>query len=415
MSTAQIETAIQTDTVRPPRLGRFNGWLKSRLHSQLGRIADGTLRFEDGCDSKTFGAKANDGLDATIFVNDVGFYRQLAFEGDLGAAASYIDGQWDADDLTDVFRVLARNMNAMSRMDSGIARAGQGMARFAHRLARNSIRGSRKNIEAHYDLSNDFFELFLDPTMMYSSALFEDEGVTLEAASLAKLERVCSVMQVGPNDHVLEIGTGWGGFSLHAAQRFGARVTTTTISQAQHQMAVERVRMAGLQNRVDLLTTDYRDLTGQYDKLVSIEMIEAVGHAYLGTFFQKCDELLRPGGRLFVQVITMPEQRYDRYLKSVDFIQKYIFPGGCCPSIGAMQDAVGRNTNLRLVQQDDFGHSYALTLREWRKRFWDRIDDVRALGFDERFIRMWDYYFCYCEAAFLERAVGLSQLVWQKA
>ena len=415
MTIAQIPATARAQTQATARPSLFNRWLQNRVFAGMQLINDGCLTFQDTGVTRRFGSPSRDGLDAAMTVHRSDFYRQIALEGSLGAAASYLDGDWDADDLTTAFRILARSMNSTSEMDRGVARAGRTVARFAHRLARNTVRGSRRNIEAHYDLSNEFFELFLDPTLMYSSALFEDESMSLEDASLAKLERICSVMDIGPDDDVIEIGTGWGGFAVHAAENYGAKITTTTISHNQHAKAIERVNDAGLNDRVNVLTTDYRELTGQYDKLVSIEMIEAVGHEYFGTFFRKCDELLKPGGRMMIQVITMPEQRYAGYLKSVDFIQKYIFPGGCCPSIGAMQDAVGRNTNLRLVQQEDFGISYALTLREWRKRFHDRIDDVRALGFDERFVRMWNYYFCYCEAAFLERAVGVSHLVWEKA
>ena len=236
----------------------------------------------------------------------------------------------------------------------------------------------------------------------------------VESASIAKLDRICQSLDLQPTDHLVEIGTGWGGMALHAAKNYGCRVTTTTISKEQHALATQRIREAGLEDRVTLLMTDYRDLVGQYDKLVSVEMIEAVGDEFLPTYFAACDRLLKPGGKMLIQAITMPDQRYATYLKSVDFIQKYIFPGGCLPSVGVMQAAVAQGTGLRLTGLFEFAESYAITLRNWRERFLQRIDEVRALGFDDRFIRMWEYYLCYCEGAFRERAVGVAQLVWEK-
>ena len=296
----------------------------------------------------------------------------------------------------------------------GLARIAGWFSRAGHWISRNTREGSRKNIAAHYDLSNSLFKLFLDPTMMYSSAVFEDESQSLESASIAKLDRICQSLSLRPTDHLVEIGTGWGGMALHAAKNYGCHVTTTTISKEQHAMASQRIQEAGLQDRVTLLMTDYRDLAGQYDKLVSVEMIEAVGDEYLPTYFSTCDRLLKPGGKMLIQAITMPDQRYATYLKSVDFIQKYIFPGGCLPSVGAMQAAVSKGTGLRLTGLFDFAESYAITLRNWRERFFQRITEVRELGFDDRFIRMWEYYLCYCEGAFRERAVGVSHLVWEK-
>ena len=288
------------------------------------------------------------------------------------------------------------------------------LARAAHWADRNSRRGSRHNIARHYDLGNEFFELFLDPTLMYSSAFFESESSTLHDASIAKLDRICRKLDLQPSDNVLEIGTGWGGFALHSVQNYGCSLTTTTISQEQLSKARERVEMAGISDRVRLLDADYRDLTGQFDKLVSIEMIEAVGARFLGDYFRQCGRLLKPGGRFVLQGIVMPEKRYESYRRSVDFIQKYIFPGGFLPSVAAIQDAVGQNSTLRLQSVEDLSPHYARTLEEWRQRFSDRIDDVRALGFDDRFIRMWEYYLCYCEAAFREQAVGVVQMVWDK-
>jgi len=284
--------------------------------------------------------------------------------------------------------------------------------RWGHFRNRNSKSGSRRNIHAHYDLGNEFFSLFLDPTMMYSSAIFPNQQSSLEEGSLEKVDRVCRQLQLQPDEHVVEIGTGWGTFAIHAARNYGCRVTSTTISDEQFRMATDRVREAGLEDRVTLLKQDYRDLEGKYDKLVSIEMIEAVGRKFLDEYFRKCCSLLKEDGAMMIQAITLPEQRYEGYEDSVDFIQKYIFPGGFLPSIRLMQDCVAKQTDLRMLALDDFGVHYARTLRFWNQAFHERLAEVRELGFDDRFIRMWRYYLCYCEAAFLERATGLVQVLW---
>jgi cyclopropane-fatty-acyl-phospholipid synthase len=334
--------------------------------------------------------------------------------GDLGAAESYLEGEWVSDDLTDLFRVLLRNETVLQTFRSPLTMLTRFISRLGHFRNRNSRDGSRRNIHEHYDLGNSFFSLFLDPTMMYSSALFSNEQASLEEASLEKVDRVCRNLQLSPEDHVLEIGTGWGTFAIYAAQKYGCRVTTTTISEEQFRMATQRVEEAGLTDRITILMKDYRDLEGQFDKLVSIEMIEAVGQQYLPEYFATCDRLLKDNGAMMIQAITMPEQRYERYRNSVDFIQKYIFPGGFLPSVSVMQECVATRTSLRMIELMDFGMHYARTLRLWNERFHERLDEVKALGFDDRFIRMWRYYLCYCEAAFLERAIGVCQVMWAK-
>jgi cyclopropane-fatty-acyl-phospholipid synthase len=281
-------------------------------------------------------------------------------------------------------------------------------------LRRNTRTGSKRNIADHYDLSNDFFAAMLDPTMTYSSGVFLTSTSTLAEASAEKYDRICRKLLLTPNDHVLEIGTGWGGFALHAAKHYGCQVTTTTISQEQHAFAATRIREALLEDRITLLSDDYRDLHGHYDKLVSIEMIEAVGEKFLPEYFSKCSELLKPEGMMLLQAITIPDFRYDRYRKSVDFIQRYVFPGGFLPSIGAIGDGISRSTDFRFFHAEDFGSHYARTLFLWRRNFWENIDKVRSLGFDERFIRTWHYYLCYCEAGFRERQIGVSQLLLAK-
>ncbi|MGD2113022.1 MAG: cyclopropane-fatty-acyl-phospholipid synthase family protein, partial [Gammaproteobacteria bacterium] len=278
-------------------------------------------------------------------------------------------------------------------------------------LHRNTLRGSRRNIEAHYDLGNDLFELFLDETMMYSCGIFTRPGATLQEASEAKLDAICRKLQLGPDDHVLEIGTGWGGFALHAARHYGCRVTTTTISRQQYEHAAQRIRAAGLEDRITLLFDDYRLLEGSYDKLVSIEMIEAIGHRNFNTYFRKCSELLKPDGMMLLQSITIADQRYAQARNAIDFIQRYIFPGGCLPSNAALAGAVAGSTDMRIFDLQDIGPHYATTLRHWRKRFLSRIEQVRRLGYPERFIRMWEYYLCYCEGGFRQQSIGTVQLL----
>jgi cyclopropane-fatty-acyl-phospholipid synthase len=280
-----------------------------------------------------------------------------------------------------------------------------------HALRRNTRSGSRQNIAAHYDLGNPLFSLFLDRSLMYSSAVFASEDESLEVAAKRKLQRICEKLQLSPADHVVEIGTGWGGFAIHAASRFGCRVTTTTISREQFDLAVQRVHAAGLAERVTVLLKDYRDLEGQYDKLVSIEMIEAIGHQYLDTYFATCASLLKPDGMALIQAITIEDHRYQQALKAVDFIKRYIFPGSFIPSVSAMTGAMARSSDLRLFNLEDIGPSYALTLRHWRQRFLARLPEVRALGYPDRFIRMWEFYLCYCEGGFLERSIGDVQLL----
>ena len=321
--------------------------------------------------------------------------------------------QWSCDDLETMLRLFAKNLAVINRSLTGWTPIAAG-ARIVHWLRRNTISGSRRNIEAHYDLGNDFFRLFLDETMMYSSAVFEDSSMTLSDAATAKIDRICRRLNLQPGQRVMEIGTGWGGFARHAAQHYGCHVTTTTISKEQHAFAQQRIRECELEDRVTLLLEDYRTLKGQYDRLVSIEMIEAVGHEFLEGYFGKCASLLKPDGLMLIQGITMPDQRYAAYLKTVDFIQKYIFPGGCLPSIGTIQNAVASETDLRLLLLEDIAPHYARTLQAWRSQFHSRIEEVRAQGYDERFIRMWEYYLCYCIAGFEERVVGTAQLLFAK-
>ena len=355
-----------------------------------------------------------DRVAAEMSVLDPRFYRHAALHGSVGFGEAYVDGWWTTDDLLALLRTLA-GFRPRAVIGAKLARAASWAPNALLRLSRlNTRAGSRRNIHAHYDLSNEFFGTWLDSTMTYSSGLFESQQSTLDQASLAKYERICRRIDLRSTDHVVEIGCGWGGFAEYAATNFGCRVTGVTISRQQLSFAQERIRRAGLADRVELQFCDYRDLTGKFDKLVSIEMIEAVGHRYLGTFFAKCCDLLHPQGQMMVQAITIPGQRFDAYRRNVDFIQKHVFPGGCLPSLGAIHKAVGRATDLRLLEAVDFAEDYARTLAAWRERFHAAADQILQLGFDERFMRLWDYYLCYCAAGFYERQIGLAQLHFAK-
>ena len=349
-----------------------------------------------------------------IDVHGPGFYRALAANGSVGAAESYMDGEWDCADLVGLVQLLVRNRDLLDAMERGPARIGGWAMRGWNALRRNTRDGARRNIAAHYDLGNAFFRLFLSEDLMYSSALYAGDDDTLEAASTRKLDRICDKLRLGPDDHVVEIGTGWGGFAVHAARTRGCRVTTTTISREQHALASQRVVDAGLQDRVTVLLSDYRDLQGQYDKLVSIEMIEAIGAQYLDTYFATLGRLLKPEGLALVQAITIEDHRYEQALRSVDFIKRHIFPGSFIPSVAAMLAAKTRSSDLALVHLEDFGPSYARTLHDWRERFLARREDVRAQGFDERFLRMWNFYLAYCEGGFRERSIGVAHVLMAK-
>lgn len=394
------------------RIGLIDRTARRFVTDHLAGLGRGTIRLQEGGATTVFGATAD--LDATLVVRRPRFFRRAVLGGTLSLAESYLEGDWDCDDLTGLFRIFIRNRAAADRFDCGPARIAGLLHRIVHRLRDNTRVGSRRNIAAHYDLGNDFYRLWLDDTLAYSSGIFTATGATMAAASTEKFDRVCRKLDLCHDDHLLEIGTGWGGFALHAASHYGCRVTTTTISRQQLATARERVADAGLTDRITLLESDYRDLQGRFDKLASIEMIEAVGRRHFDSYFRRCGELLKSDGTFVLQAIVMPERGYDQYLRSVDFIQRYVFPGGCLPSVGAILESVGRTTDLRLVHAEDFAPHYAETLRRWRENFYLRLKDVRSLGYDDRFLRMWDYYLCYCEAAFEERSVGVVQLQFDK-
>lgn len=389
-------------------------WCRERLRRRLASIAGGVLEVEDPWGIWRAGTDDEDGRPPShvrLRVRSPRAYRDILSGGGVGAARAYMEGQWDCDDLTALFSLLLRNPRHLDGMETGLAAVSGAFERLRRRLNGNGRAGSRRNARAHYDLGNAFFALFLDETMTYSSGIFAAPARDLREASIEKLDRICRKLALGPRDHVVEIGCGWGSFAIHAASRYGCRVTAATLSRGQLEEARRRVAARGLGDRVQIVLRDYRDLHGAFDKLVSIEMIEAVGHERLPGFFEKCASLLRPDGAMLLQAITMPDRRYHRYLRSSDFIRAFVFPGSCVPSLCAMQAAFNRATDFRLVHLEDFGPHYARTLRAWRDAFEARYGEARALGYSERFLRMWRYYLCYCEAGFTRRYTGVVQML----
>ncbi len=380
--------------------------------SQLRQLAGGRLLIrEPGHADRFFGDGNEHWPAARIDVHNHSVWRDLLTGGGIGAAEAYVAGDWSTPDLTALLRFFTRNLDRMNAFEDRFAWVSRPALKALHWLNRNTVEGSRKNISAHYDLGNDLFRLFLDPTMMYSCAVYPSDEASLEEAAVRKLDLICRKLEMQPGERVVEIGTGWGGLAVHAARHYGCNVTTTTISAEQLAYARARVEAEGLDDRINLLFDDYRDLEGQFDKLVSIEMIEAVGPQFLDSYLGQIGRLLKPGGLALIQAITMPEQRYRRALKNVDFIQRYIFPGSFIPSFGAILSALGRETDLVMIHAEDFGFHYARTLRDWHQRFDAHTAELDALGYDERFRRLWQFYFAYCEAGFSERAIGVSQVL----
>lgn len=353
-------------------------------------------------------------LRAEINVLQPRFYRGLLVGGSIGAAELYIDKVWETGDLTQVIRVFAANLPALDRLESRLGWLTFPINKINHWANRNHKKQAKRNISAHYDLGNELYRRFLDANMQYSSALFVSADDSLEHAQYQKMDRLCKQLELQATDHLLEIGTGWGGLAIFAAKNYGCRVTTTTISEEQYQYAKQRINEEGLSERITLLKEDYRDLTGEYDKLVSVEMIEAVGKRYLPEFFSTCNARLKAGGIMALQAITIADQRYDNYSASVDFIQKHIFPGGFLPSIHLMSQLFQRHTNLVVRNLYDMGKSYAKTLACWRDAFNAKQDELEPLGYDERFSRLWNYYFSYCEGGFLEETVSVVQITATK-
>ena len=392
-----------------------DGLARKFLLGILGKLKRGKITIIDGPHRYVFGETSSAyPLEAVINVYHPRFYRKAVLGGSIGSAEAYMNGLWSADDLTTALRIMALNRDSFERLDKGWSKISAPLNRIWHFLRKNTRSGSRKNIVAHYDLGNDFYRLFLDDTLTYSCGIFDADGSTMRDASIAKYNRICRKLELSPDDEVIEIGSGWGSFAIYAAQNFGCRVTTTTISDQQFKLAQQRIADSGVADRIDLVMKDYRDLKGKYDKLVSIEMIEAVGHHYLDDFFRSCSQLLKPDGMMLLQAITIADQVYERHTRSVDFIKRYIFPGSCIPSIAAMTKSIATATDLRLFHLEDITPHYARTLAFWRSQFFKNIDAVKALGYSETFIRMWEYYFSYCEAGFAERYIGDVQMLFAK-
>ncbi|MEJ3662046.1 cyclopropane-fatty-acyl-phospholipid synthase family protein [Pseudomonas fragi] len=387
--------------------------LRRGVLRQLSQLKSGHLVVIENGERLMFG-DSGAGLVGEVQIHDTSVWGMIASNGSIGAGEAFIHGYWSSPDLTKVIRVLVSNMDVLDAMEGGLARLGRPLIRGLHWINRNTRKGSQKNIAAHYDLGNEMFEQFLDPTMMYSAAQFLTADDTLEQAQLNKLQRICQKLDLKPTDHLLEIGTGWGSMALYAARHYGCKVTTTTLSKEQFDYTQARIEALGLQEQVTLLLEDYRDLTGQYDKLVSIEMIEAVGHHFLPSYFKQCSQLLKPHGLMLLQAITIRDQRYEQAKSSVDFIQRYIFPGGALPSVQKMLEIVGKDTDMNLMHMEDFGLHYAKTLRLWHENFRRAHGRLTELGYDDYFLRLWEFYLCYCEGGFLERSIGTAQLLLAK-
>lgn len=390
-------------------------WAKSLVCRQLQQIQTGSIVLHTDAELQFGLVKSDFPLSVDIFVEDEAFFNDIMFGGVVGAAEAYMAGSWRCSNLVDLVRILIRNRPVLEGMNGYSAGFIRTFRKLMHRYHLNTRQGSRRNIAAHYDLGNDFFQLFLDETMLYSCAYFEHPEASLNEASIAKLAMICHKLQLTPQDHVIEVGCGWGGFAEYAATHFGCRVTATTISRQQYDFAEQRIQAAGLSDRVSLLFQDYRDLTGTYDKLVSIEMVEAIGHQYYETYFAKCAQLLKPDGLALIQAITIADQQYEKARDDVDFIKRYIFPGSCIPSVTALIQAMTRSSDFNLLNMQEIGAHYAVTLQRWREAYLSQLDAVREQGYSEEFIRMWEFYLAYCEGAYRERAIGNAHLLFAKA
>ena len=380
------------------------------------KIEIGQLVIEEGNGEKFFfgNQTSKPEISAKVQISNPLSYSWMLRKGDLGAAEAYIQGYWQTTDILSVIQLFARNSNVLSGINENQSFLSKLIGNGLHLFNKNSLSGSRKNIAAHYDLSNDFFSLFLDPTMAYSSGIFTAPEDDLEKSSLNKFKHICQNLQLSEQDHLLEIGTGWGGLAIYAAKNFGCRVTTTTISEQQYKLARIKIKEQGLEDKITLLKKDYRLLSGKYSKLVSVEMIEAVGSQYYSNFFNCCNNLLKDDGLMLIQAITISDQRYHQSLKTTDFIKKYIFPGGQLPSNQAITKHLCKDTDMQLINLDDLTMDYAKTLACWRHNFLHHLDEIKALGYDQRFIRMWLYYFSFCEGGFRERLIHTSQFLCAK-
>lgn len=385
--------------------------------SLLSRMQFGTLNLTLPTGEELTIGNGDGNIVANIQILHQNFFRHCLLFGDIGLGETYVNGYWETDNISNVIKWFLLNVdNAPSVSGSQTKNFMLNILKFANKLYHfkrmNSVDGSKKNISEHYDLNNDFFSLFLDETMTYSAAYFETDEMNLQQAQLAKYDRLCKQLHLQPTDHVLEIGSGWGANAIYIAKNYGCRVTTVTISEEQYKFAKEKIKQQNLSARVEVLLKDYRFLTGKFDKIISIEMLEAVGAQFLDMYFKKCSELLKKNGILALQVITCPDSRFESLRKGVDWIQKYIFPGSLLPSVAAINNAVNNTTDMTLVDLKDIGLHYATTLVHWREQFSKNISKIKELGFNDQFIRKWNYYFSYCEAAFVMRNINVMQMVY---
>jgi len=398
-------------------------WIDKRsrdiVFSVLAKLTYGQLEIIEGTQHLFFPENVEDtnvagNITGKIYVHEVSMYRDFIKGGSIGAAEAFIAGKWTSPNLTNVIRIFAKAQQATDRLEAKKSLLNKVKNIFSHWKNRNTQSGSKKNILAHYDLGNELYERFLDPEMMYSSAIYPHETASLDEAQLHKLQTICERLSLTEDEHLLEIGTGWGGLAIYAAKNFGCKVTTTTISDAQYAYAEQRIKELGLTDKITLLKKDYRELTGQFDKVVSIEMIEAVGYEFLSSFFKQCNDRLKDGGKLLIQSITIADQRFNYYKNNVDFIQRYIFPGGFLPSINVLNNHLTQHSQMTVESIDDIGLDYAKTLSDWREKFLNAWPELLTLGYDETFKRLWLYYFAYCEGAFLERSTSAVHLVARK-
>jgi len=392
---------------------RTTAVFKSILFRKLKSINSGELTIVDGGSKHVFGSPGSD-FKAELEVFSQEFYVFLGSGGTNGAAEAFTAGYWGSSDLVKLIQLIIRNKNTLLYLESGFARLANPITKLIHKRRQNTLAGSKNNILAHYDLSNDFYRLWLDPTMTYSSGVFPKKNSSMQEASVEKLDRICRKLKLSNADHVLEIGAGWGSFAIHAAKNYGCKVTTTTISDKQFQYASELIFKEALEDKITLLNKDYRELGGSFDKVVSIEMIEAVGAEYVPGFFEKASSLLKKNGLMLLQGITYNDPDFDSYKNSVDFIRKYIFPGSCLVAMPQILQAIKEKTDMAMVDSEDITHHYARTLKIWRKDFLKVLPQVKDLGFSESFARIWNFYLVYCEAGFLENLIGDFQLVFAK-
>lgn len=396
-----------------------SGFYQKKVMKLLANMNLGTLNVTMPDGSGIVIGNGEGEITANVKINDRYFFKRCVLYGDVGFGEAYVEGEWETDNITNVIKWFLLNVEKApgvsgSSVQSAIVNILKAFNTVRQLRRANSMNGSRKNISEHYDLNNDFFALFLDSSMTYSSAYFRENHFDLEQAQHEKYDRLCQQLNLRPTDHVLEIGSGWGGNAIHIASKYGCKVTTVTISEEQHKLALQRVAEKNLTEKVNVVVQDYRKVSGQFDKIVSIEMLEAVGAEYLEPYFKKCHQLLKKDGILGLQVITCPDSRFEQIKNGVDWIQKHIFPGSLLPSVGAINEAINKTGNLTLVDLKDMGLHYARTLSEWHSRFNSNLDAVKKLGFDDTFIRKWNYYLCYCEAAFAMRNINVMQMIYTR-